>query len=244
MSALSDVVPPGLLVPGTSASIKIAKPFSPSADLRKVVHDPEANPLALADGLDQATQREWHGWLPEVVQDYCHLRDSDVQQLDKVLAVQVCLTNPDVFEDWTLFHHTTTAFNHRRVSFEWLDQLSVLELAWATTVIRALAPGLVFGPGIRRYLGAVCLDAGLLVFPWVGGASLSLCTEPWSRGLVDPDCDTIAKQVQAAWEAGELQELAPSDVEHMDPLHVQMHDIVAAQAYIRAQKPRDPGSYR
>ena len=42
---------------------------------------------------------------------------------------------------------------------------------------------------------------------------------------------------------GKLQELDPSDVDETDQLQAQLGKIVAAQAYIRSQLPRDPGEY-
>ena len=162
------------------------------------------------------------------------------------MAVQVAMTNPDVFEDWHLFLPVCTAFNHRRANFEWVDQPSYLEVAWACVCLRGLEGQHQFGPGVVRFIGAVCIVEGLVYFPWTGGEGIHLCegaTGEWARGLVDPELCKLGGEVRTRWEAGELQELEPSDISEDDSLQVQLAKIVAAQAYIRAQKPRDPGDY-
>lgn len=210
---------------------------------RKVCRTPEANPLAIADVLDVATQRAWRAWEPETLRDLCGLTESDVQQLDKVMATQVALTNADVFEDWKLFHHVAVAFNHRRANFEWLDAISYLEAAWACTALRALNQRNVFAAGIDRYLTAICFEMGVLYFPWTGGEGLVVADLPWSRGLIEPWAGAMGRELQEIWGRGVLTELAPSSVDDNIPLHVQMAKLVNAQAYIRSQKPRAPEAY-
>jgi hypothetical protein len=215
------------------------------ADLKKLCAEPEANPLAIAKALDTATQYEWRDWEPAMLRSHIGLAADDSQAMDKVMACQVAKTNADVFADWHLFHHVATAFNHRRAHFEWLEPLSIPELAWACKVLRLLNVSQDFGPGVLRYIGTTCVVEGLIFFPWTGGKGLHLCEEPhvsWTRGLVDADLCSIGSEVRKRWANHELQDLEYEDaVDDSDPLHVQIQKIVAAQDYIRAQRSADPG---
>lgn len=241
---LDDVLPAALFGVQTSR-VKLAQGVPDLDALKKLVANPNANPMAIADAMDVATQKEWRDWDPKMLWEYLDLSDEDVQQQDKVMATQVALTNPDVFDDWTLFTNVNNAFNHRRTSFDWMHETDPLELAWTCSVLRALQPNQQFGPGVVRYLGVVCLMDGTVFFPWLGGDGLAFCASPYRemfQGLVDPEMCAVAKRVQEHWRAGDLAELAPGDINESDPFHVQMAKVVAAQSYIRAQRPRDPGA--
>lgn len=231
---------------GLSASKHAAKVHSDSSVFRLAAF-PEVNPLALASALDEATAREWHDWEPEMLRDFLQLPEDAVQQLDKVMAIQVGITNPDVFSDWDLFLHVCSAYNHRRASFEWIDQPSYIEAAWTCVCLRNLNGEHQFGPGVIRFLGAVCILDGLVFFPWTGGEGISLCegvTGEWASGIVDPELCKLSGQIRDLWEAKQLQTLEPGeDIQDDDPLHAQLEKIVAAQAYFRSQRPRFPDQY-
>jgi hypothetical protein len=211
--------------------------------VRRVCADAEANPIAIAEALDLATDRAWRDWEPETLREYCGLGGDDVQQLDKVMATQVAVTNSDIFDDWKLFNHVSTAFNHRRANFEWLDPASYLEAAWTCSALRALNTRHAFQPGVERYLTAICFEMGLLFFPWTGGDGLVVADLPWSKGLLEPWAGALGHELQEIWSRGVLSELAPSEVDDNIPLHVQMAKLVNAQAYIRSQRPRKPEAY-
>lgn len=242
LRAIDDVLPASLFGLQPPA-VKLARGVPDLAALKTLVHTSETNPLAIADAMDTATQKEWRGWDPVSLWDYLETPEDDIAQKDKILAVQVALTNPDVFEDWQLFSHVNSAFNHRRCDFEWLQECSPLELAWTCSCLRALSRNQ-FGPDVLRYIGAVCAEDGTTYFPWTGGDGILFCEDPyreWFRGLVDPVNCEIASRVREHWKSGALAELAPSTVNESDPFHVQMAKVVAAQSYIRAQRQRDPG---
>lgn len=207
--------------------------------LKEAVKQQTANPLTLASLMDEATSREWRDWLPETVREFVKLGDSEVQQLDKLMAVQVALTNPDVFETWPLFLSCVVAFNHRRVNFEWLDKPSILELAWGCTVLNKLAPGGSYGPEVLRCIGAAMIEDGLVFFPWTGGDGYALGEGPgeWAKGLIDEETvSELVKAVRASWRSGELTDLEPSEVSPTNAFHVQLRELVAAQSYIKEQQ--------
>lgn len=245
LRSIDDVIP-RRLVQDMPLQIKQARRGLAPASLTAVCQDNEANPLAVVEVLDQATDREWRDWEPAMLREFVNLAEDDVQQLDKVMACQVAVTNPDVFEDWALFHHVGVAFNHRRCHFEWLDKMSVLEAAWACVALRGLEGNHQFGPGVVRYLGALCIEEGCVYFPWVGGEGLHLChgaLGEWAKGLVDPELCAFGDKIKEAWQKGQLQDLEPSDIDESDGFQVQLSVIVRGQAYIRSQKPRNPEEY-
>lgn len=213
---------------------------------RKVCQDPQANPLAIVRVLDDDTKKAWHEWLPEQCQDELDLAEGS-QQLNKVLACQVAATNPDVFEDWDLFHHVGTAFNHHIPNFQWLDKPSHLEVAWACGVLLGINSAHSYGPGVLRYIFAVCVDEGLVYFPWTGGEGLLLAEEAPKlhlQGML-PDDKGLGKKMRELWLHGGLRDVEPdpSAVTDDDPLHVQILLLASANAYIRAQKSAAPEDY-
>jgi hypothetical protein len=213
----------------------ISKTASFVGDLKELCHDESSNPIKLARALDDATGKEWRDWESESIFNLIKFKPDSIQQIDKVLAVQVAVTNPDVFDDWALFHHCNTAFNHRRCNFDWLEQPSYIELAWTCTVLNELNKGHSFGPSVLRYLTAACANDGLIYFPWIGGEGLDICAQPWGKGWIDPELCKLVPEMKSAWNAGIFKELKPSDVDDKDPRHVQFSKIVNAQEYIRLQ---------
>ena len=211
----------------------VTKVATPRTDLKTLCRDPQANPILIAQALDDATSKMWRDWEPETIRDLVGLPESAVQQSDKIMAVQVALTNADVFDDWHLFHHVATAFNHRRASFNWLDMLSYIEAAWAAYVLRALNTGQIFGPGVLRYLTAISAHDGLVFFPWIGGDGLNVCQS--GKGWIDSGLQPLAEKVMKHWHDGGLRNLSSSEVDDKDLLEVQLAKIVNAQEYIRKQ---------
>lgn len=217
-----------------------SKTAAKAADFKTLAKDREANPIVLAQKLDDASKKEWRDWLPETVKDFCGLGEDDVQQLDKVLAIQVALTNVDAFIDWQLFHACCIAFNHRRMNFDWLDKPSYLECAWGCTVLRALRPNTDFGPGIERFICAVMLEDGLVFFPWTGGEGIALDDGEHGRyvsGLAD--CQDLAKDMRKVWDAGVIKSADPAelpDVDEKDLHHVQLAKLMNGAAFIRANE--------
>jgi hypothetical protein len=212
----------------------VAKIAGSAGSFKSLAADPLANPIKLAALLDAATEKEWRGWEPATIRDFCELKTYEVLQLDKLLAIQVALTNKDVFTTWPLFVACCSAFNHRRANFEWLDKPSYLEAAWACYVLRALAPTAAFGPGVIRFLTALMIEDGLVYFPWTGeGVVLSPANE-YCRGLCD--CGQLAHEVHTIWDRGIFKDLAPDEhpIDETDALHVQLARLMAGDSYIRA----------
>lgn len=140
--------------------------MSATSALVRLVSKVEVDPVDVGRAMDVATHKEWRDWLPETVREFCGLGEDDVQQLDKLMAVQVVLTNEDVGDEWPLFQACVSAFNHRRSSFMWLDKPSYLELAWAGRCIHRLKPNLIAGPHVLAYIAAVKRNDGVDTFPY------------------------------------------------------------------------------
>ena len=222
--------------------LKLAKPFSPQADLKKVCEDAEANPIAIADALDQASRREWRDWLPETLASYIGLAGHQVAQLDKVMAVQVALTNPDVFENWSLFNAVSTAFNHTQVNFDWVDPPSYMQLAWTCVCLHRLNQNHdALHPDLQKFVGICCMNSGVLYFPW-SNPPIELPGNPLFQGLSTDDTVILA-EMKKLIAGGMLENTKPSEVDEADPVEAQAAKLVAAQAYINAQKSDDPGEY-
>ena len=224
---------------------KEAARYNPTKKVRDICLDPEANPRAVREVLDAATGREWLDWEPETIRDFVGIPAADQQPLDKIMAVQVATTNADVFEEWALFNHVCTAFNHRRCNFNWLDKPALHEVAWACVCLSRLNGGHQLGPGVIRYIIALMLTEGLTYFPWSGGDGIHLCKDPYqgmTKGLVEPELCRVGDEVEARWKRGELQDLEPDDVNPKSPLEVQLQIVVNCQAYVRAQGPTSLGA--
>jgi len=202
---------------------------STAKDLQSVCKDPDANPVSLAKLLDESTGKEWWDWEPETVAHFAGLSKLDVQPLDKLMAIQVGLTNPDVFEEWVLFHHCAVAYGNRRVNFTWLDRISYLEAAWACEVLKELNPQHSFGPGVLKYLEVICNHDGVIFFPWIGGEGLMVGVE-----------DNLARRLKEEWQKGTLADLAPSEVDDEDMFQVQLAKLVNGCEFIRLHRKQKP----
>ena len=222
--------------------LKLAKPFSPKADLKKVCIDPEANPIAVADALDQASRREWRDWLPETLVSFIGLSADDVVQLDKVMAIQVVLTNPDVFDNWCLFYPVVTAFNHMRANFDWAEPVSFLQLAWACHCIHRLDQNRnALHPDVQKFVGVCIIEDGLVYFPW-SNPPIEIPGNPLFQGLATDDTVILA-EMKKLIAGGMLEHAKLSEIDERDPIQAQAAKLVAAQAFINAQKSDDPGAY-
>lgn len=194
------------------------------AALKTLCKDQHAHPVVLARKMDEATGHEWRDWLPETIRSFVGLADADVQQMDKLMAVQVVLTNPDVADNWALFASVVPVFNHRRASFEWLDKPSTLELAWAVACMNQIQRR-EFQPGVIAYIHSVMMEAGLLLFPW---------SVPHVKAEA-PGTDELVAKLEAMWANG-LGEVTGSEIDERNPVQAAAAHIVACQDYIRANE--------
>jgi len=225
-------------------AVGLSKTAAADSLLSAILDDAECNPVALAAQLDTMTSKEWRGWLPESLCDFADATEDDVASRDKLLATQVGVCNSDVFSDWSLFTAVSSAFNHRRSNFQWLDKPTYIEAAWTCFALRQLQPGVEFHSGVTRFLVALMIEDGLCFFPWTGGPGLGLGVndEGISAGLTD--VGDLASKIRTLWETGELHDVTPGDHDESDPLHVQLAKIAAAQEYIKAQHAAQPSSYK
>ncbi len=190
------------------------------ADLKTLCRAQYAHPAALAQKMDLATGRGWRDWLPETVRAFVGMPVEEVQQLDKLMAVQVVLTNPDVADNWALLSAVVSAFNHRRSSFEWVDKPSILELAWAVHALNQIQRR-EFQPEALGFVRSVMMEDGCLLFPW-------------STPMVTTDIEPEATAKLTEMWAGGLADVKPSDVDDENLVHAQAAKLVACQEYIRA----------
>lgn len=212
----------------------------------RVVKTEDFSPVAVARALDIETGRAWRSWEPETIWEHLGVPEDDEATLikDKVHAALIVLTNPDVFTDWHLFCAVSSAFNHRRANFHWLDKPSFIEAAWTCEVLKRLAPTRSFGPGVIKFLVALMIEDGLYFFPWIGGNGLALCDAAASTasGIAHIDPEMCAK-LRQIWSKGDIKTVKLSDVDDEDAFQVQLAKLVAAQEYLRAQKPDEPSKY-
>lgn len=191
------------------------------------------NPFSLVRVLDSTTDKLWLSYEPEELTRIAGISADNIFQQDFFACLQIIRTNPDCFDDWHLFHHVATVLNHRRASFEFLDAITYIEAAWCCTVLLELNPSHEFSLGVKRYISALCMNDGLLYFPWIRGDGLDLTTFYPLKGLIDNNLSSVVAKVKEAWNSGALKSVSPSDVDDEDVFHVQCAKIVNAEEYIR-----------
>lgn len=180
---------------------------------------PVPRPYIVQQTLDTITNRAWRTWLPETLKAYT--KASSPYQVDVLMAAQVGCTNPDIFEDWSLFLACSSVFNGRAASFSWIDQPSFIEVAWTCTCLKKLNTKDNFRAGTLRFIRAVMEHDGLVFFPWTGG-----------DGLLLKNHIVLAEQAAKHWP--DVKGLKPSEtIDDADALHVQLARLVNAQQYIR-----------
>jgi hypothetical protein len=192
-----------------------------------IYQQPGADPVRVGADLDLQTRREWRDWLPETLRDYTELHDEADPRFEKVMACQVALTNPDVFDTWPLFVTVTAAFNDRLPSFRHLDVPEVAEVAKTCKCLRAMAPH-DFSETLHRFVGVLCAESGLLYLPWM---PLRLWEVEGLAGLYDGNAE-LGKRVAHAWDSGALQVVEDSQTEDTDPLAVQCRMLIAIRNYL------------
>lgn len=168
-------------------------------DLLKLLGDPTCDPRELGPALDDASHKEWRDWLPETLREW-YPKDPAGNNHDKAMAIQVVLTNPDVWEDWPLFVAVASALCHRGADFTALEPPTTAELAWACTCMKALNTTHDFHDSTRKFIALSAVHDGLLIFPWAG---LNLAEDPCVRGLCSQDAQAVelAHQVQSTFDA-------------------------------------------
>ena len=201
-----------------------------SPALAKAAAARTTDPVVLARMMDEATHREWRDWDPAAIRDFVRLTDEPEHQpqLDKLCAVQVVLTNPDLQDNWGLLCAVNSAFNHRQAHFEWMDQPSPFEMAWTFRCVKALVPGFQLGAEGLAFVVALCKESGMVYFPWCSPAA-----EVHVGGDLVP-----VSAVKALWEQGlatvTAGTLKPEYDE--DPVMAQAVKLVLAQDFIRANE--------
>lgn len=191
--------------------------------------DPYCDPRTLAVALDDSSGAEWRDWLPETLKQWYPVEPAGANH-DKVLAIQVVRTNPDVWEEWTLFMAVAAAFSHRTPRFDFLEPVTTAEAAWACTCMKSLAQG-TFSDSTRRFLLALAYEDGLYVFPW---AELDLTKEPVLKGFVpqDEEAQDIARRVASTFAS--TTDVPPEFItyDRKDTVESMLERLFSIRAYI------------
>ena len=200
------------------------------SELTQLLADPQCDPRELAPLLDDASNKEWRDWLPETLRHWYENMPAGHNH-DKVMALQVVLTNPDVWEDWHLFLPVCTALCHRGSNFTDFEPATTAEIAWACTCMKALDNAHDFHDSTRKFIALTAIDDGLLVFPWAG---LNLALDPTCRGLCAQDSQAIdlAHLVQSAFDA--VPGFPPDTVthDHLNPVETMLSRLFALRSYV------------
>lgn len=188
----------------------------------------ERDPISLVRELDASTGRAWRAWELETLYEHMGVTDDDVLSRDLLAACQVACTNPDVGTDWPLFLAVTSPFNGYQANFEWMHAPEPGLLAKTCHVLDALAPGIVIGPDVRRFIAVACWDAGLLYFPWIM-PPINLVTDPGFKGLIEPELAPLVEAVIAG--------TPPNGEDAANPLDAQVTKIKLINDYLKAEAP-------
>lgn len=200
------------------------------SDLQKLLADRYCDPRELGPALDDATNKEWRDWLPETLQSW-YPGTPAPENHDKVMAIQVILTNPDVWEDWTLFLPVCAALNHRGANFTEFEPPTAAEVAWACTCMKSLNNTDDFHDSTRKFILLTAIDDGLLVFPWAG---LNVATDKSVLGLSSQDSQAVelASTVQKVFDA--IPGTPPDDLKHdeLNPREAMLSRLFAIRSYV------------
>lgn len=200
------------------------------SDLIKLLADPLCDPRELGPALDAASNKEWRDWLPETLRHWYSGAPAGHNH-DKVMAVQVIYTNPDVWEDWHLFLPVCAALCHRGANFTDFEPVTTAEIAWACTCLKALDSTHDFHDSTRKFIAMTAIDDGLIVFPWAG---LDLSIDPTCRGLCAQDAQAVelAHNVKSAFDA--VPGFPPDQVVHdpLNPVETTLARLFALRSYV------------
>jgi hypothetical protein len=209
------------------------------ADFGFMFNSDEIVPDAYRIVLALKYKENWLEWEPETLWDSIR---SDFGPLGdvtrgKIMALRTCLKTNTPWVDWDAFEHVSQAFNDGLVIFGMMQPPDIEEAAYTVTVMRRLGDW-PFAAEVSAYMGAVCLDAGLVFAPdeWFPSAQYFI-----EKQTMAPKA--LIKTIAAAWE--KLKGADFSDVVWNDdnPVDGQVRKLWSVRSYLdgRRLEPVEPG---
>lgn len=190
--------------------------------------DEKINPFDLKSVLDSELSEEWLLWLPETIRGSVSISQIN---MEKAMAIQSVMTNPDTQNDQDAFENCCTAFNNDIPVWGVIEPLSEEELCWGCMVIRALNPLFVAGDRVLAYCMACMEQDGLIWNPWLDVSIISDHMRDF-RFLTQ-----VENTVKSKWNIIKhmpIERLSQVEFQDNDEVEQQLEKLVKIRIYIEA----------
>ena len=127
--------------------------------------DEYINPIKLKNRLMRDHGKEWLDWSPEtVVFDILDGKANDLL-LDKVQAIQLCLTTDTPWIEWNIFEKVGRCFTHQDVDFLTFQPLSSGECSITIDLMQQLREDEQFSEEVELYVANIAFSEHLVCIP-------------------------------------------------------------------------------
>lgn len=189
-------------------------------------------PKVYKDLLEKTFGVDWLGWEPEtVLQEIYRVFSVNPPSLirDKIFATQTFLNTDLFWEDVMAFEDIILAFGDRHVDPDLVQVCLPGELAYGVIVAEALKKKKDFVSDITSYVRACHIEAGVLVY------------HPVLKFAQPKYPDEFRKGIVAAVEKRIADGAAVSEIDHENPVEVQLAKALDVNEYVQERLARGEG---
>jgi hypothetical protein len=192
---------------------------------RKFLLAPDTNPIHLANEMSGAYGSSWVSWEPETLWETIR-KDwktyPNEESKNKLMALKVLLSNDYFWQEWEVFEKICVAFNDRLPEFQFMDELSMAEIALAVALAAKIKKR-TFKHEVQAYVASVAHEDGYVMLPTM----LTFAQE---------HLDTLMQGTPGEDIRDKLKGLDPVKLDITsgeDPVHVQAGYLQAVAVYLK-----------
>ena len=183
----------------------------------------DINILDLRDQLFREHGGKWVNWLPEVLD--IQIAKGDALLLNKLQAIQVCLSTDAPWREWHIFENIAKTFNHQIPNFGIMQPASAGEAICTMKDLRALRDD-EFTEEVLIYVASCAFTDQLVYLPFEPEV------QPYLDRLIYDD--DLRDRTKAAWEkVKDQKKLIDYNYRSDDSLHQQLASLAILDQYIK-----------
>ncbi len=127
--------------------------------------DETINPIKLKDMLMAEYGTEWIEWAPESIVLEAFWGKANDLLLDKVMALQLCLSTDTPWTEWNVFEKVGRCFTNQDVDFMTFQPLSTGECSVTIDIMQQIREDEQFSGEVQLYVANIAFSENLVVLP-------------------------------------------------------------------------------
>ena len=190
--------------------------------------DETINPIKLKNMLMAEYGKDWITWAPESIVLEAFWGKANDLLLDKVMALQLCLSTDTPWTEWNVFEKIGRCFTNQDVDFFTFQPLSTGECSVTIDLMEQIREDESFSEEVQLYVANIAFSEHLVMLPT--DLFPAIINVQLFKMIYRPE---LSKSTEAAWDKVKNLELLDKEFNLEDPVQNQLSKLAVLKQYRR-----------